>query len=260
MSQQTRKVALVTGGRRGIGFGIAKCLAADGNDIVICDIADASEVGEAVAELEALGAQVQYVRCDISSAADRTAMIQAIKERFGRLDHLVNNAGVAPISRDDILVATEESFERLIRINLQGPYFLTQAVANWMIEQKAAAPDRAGTITFVSSMSSTVASVNRGEYCLSKTGLSMAVKLWAVRLAEYGIMVYEIRPGIIQTDMTAGVKEKYDRLFAEGIAPQKRWGYPEDIGKAVAMLTRGDLSYSTGQVINVDGGFTLQTL
>jgi 3-oxoacyl-[acyl-carrier protein] reductase len=260
MSQHQKSVALVTGGRRGIGFGIAKRLAADGHDLVICDIAEANEVKDAVAELERLGAAVLYARCDISKAEDRAAMLGAVKTRFGRLDHLVNNAGVAPLSRDDILVASEESFERLIRINVQGPYFLTQAVANWMVEQKKADPAFRGTITFVSSMSATVVSVNRGEYCISKAGVAMAAKLWAVRMAEYDVLVYEIRPGIIETPMTAGVKEKYDRLFAQGIAPQKRWGQPEDIGKVVAMLARGDLPYSTGQTIMVDGGFTVQTL
>ena len=256
----TRKVALVTGGRRGIGFGCAKSLAADGHDIVIADIADAAEVRDAVAELEALGAAVQYVRCDISKADDRAAMIVAIKERFGRLDTLVNNAGVAPLSRDDILEASEESFERLIRINLQGPYFLTQAVANWMIEQKKADDAFQGTITFISSISAEVVSVNRGEYCISKAGVAMSAKLWAVRLAEFGIMVFEVRPGIIATDMTAAVKEKYDAFFAEGGAPQRRWGYPDDIGKVVAMMARGDMPYSTGQTVYVDGGQTIQTL
>ena len=200
------------------------------------------------------------MKADISSAADRQTLINSVKGRFGRLDVLVNNAGVAPNARDDILEAGEESFERLMRINLQGPYFLTQLAANWMIEQKQADDAFQGTIIFITSFSATVASVSRGEYCISKSGLTMAAKLYAARMAEYGIMVYEVRPGVIATDMTSSVKEKYDKLIAEGLFLQPRWGEPEDIGKAVAMLARGDLAYSTGQVIMVDGGHQIETL
>lgn len=254
------KVALITGGRRGIGFGIAKALAAEGCHLAIADIAEEAEVKTDMKELEALGAEVLYVKADISVAADRGRIVDAVRKRFGRLNVLVNNAGVAPLSRDDILVATEDNYDRVMRINLRGPYFLTQAVANYMAEQKKADPAFAGTIVFITSISSTVASVNRGEYCISKAGLSMAVTLWAVRMAEFGVPVYEIRPGIIATELTAGVKEKYDRLFAEGIALQPRWGTPADIGRAVAAMVRGDLAYSTGQVIMVDGGMQIQTL
>jgi len=172
----------------------------------------------------------------------------------------VNNAGVAPKIRADILEASEESFEQLIRINLQGPYFLTQRVANWMIEQKKTMPGFAGCIINITSISATVASTNRGDYCLTKAAMSMSTKLWAVRLAEFDIPVYEVRPGIIRTDMTAPVQEKYDKLIAEGLLLQPRWGLPEDVGKAVAMLARGDLPYSTGAVLVVDGGLTLQRL
>jgi NAD(P)-dependent dehydrogenase (short-subunit alcohol dehydrogenase family) len=186
--------------------------------------------------------------------------VQAVRERFGRLNVLVNNAGVAPQVRADILEAGEESFERLIRINLQAPYFLTQAVARWMIVQKQADPDFSACIVFITSISATVASVNRGDYCISKAGLSMAAQLWAVRLAEFGIPVYEVRPGIIRTDMTAPVQERYDRLIAKGLTLQPRWGTPDDVGKAVAMLVRGDLPYSTGAVIVVDGGLTVPRL
>ena len=257
---EPRKIALVTGGRRGIGLGIARSLAADGANIVIADICEEAEAAEAIEELEALGAKVLFVRTDISADADRRVLMDAIRASFGRLDALINNAGVAPTVRADILDAGEESFERLIRINLQGPYFLTQLAANWMIEQKKADDAYTGSIVFITSVSATTASVNRGDYCISKAGLSMAVKLWAVRMAEFGVSVHEVRPGVIATDMTAAVKEKYDKMFAEGLALEARWGYPEDIGKAVAALVRGDIPYATGQVINIDGGMTIQTL
>lgn len=256
----TRKVALVTGGCRGIGLGIAKRLAVEGCDIAICDIVEEGEVAGARDELQALGAEVLYVRGDISRDDDRRGIVDAVGSRFGRLHALVNNAGVAPLSRDDILEATEESFERLIRINLQGPYFLTQHVANWMVEQKRADPGFGGTIVFIGSMSATIPSVSRGDYCISKAGIAMTARLFATRLADSGICVYEVRPGIIATDMTAGVKEKYDRLFADGLALQPRWGTVEDVGRAVAMLVRGDLAYSTGQVIGVDGGITIKAV
>ena len=193
-------------------------------------------------------------------AADRARALAVIRERFGRLNVLVNNAGVAPLVRADILDATEESFERVLRINLQGPYFLTQATARWFIEQKQADPGFRGCVVNVSSISATVASPTRGEYCISKAGLSMSTLLWAVRLAEFGIPVYEVRPGVTATDMTTAVKEKYDRLIAQGLCLQARWGTPEDVGKAVTMLARGDLPYSTGQVVMVDGGLTVQRL
>lgn len=255
-----RNVALITGSGRGIGLGIAKCLAADGSDIVVCDIHEPAVVEPALNELKALGAAVLYCRCDITDAAARKAMLDQIRERFGRLNVLVNNAGIAPRVRADILEATEESYDLVMKVNLKGPYFLTQAVARWMIELKKADPDFAGTIVNISSVSATVASVSRGEYCISKAGVSMASQLWAARLGEFNIPVYEIRPGIIQTDMTAGVKEKYDKLIAGGLLVQARWGKPDDIGRAVAMLARGDLAYSTGQVIMVDGGQTVQRL
>jgi NAD(P)-dependent dehydrogenase (short-subunit alcohol dehydrogenase family) len=173
---------------------------------------------------------------------------------------LVNNAGVAPFNRTDLLEATEESFVRLMRINLKGPYFLTQVVARWMIEQHETDANFAGVIVNVSSVSATAASVNRGDYCISKAGLAMATQLWAVRLAEFGICVYEVRPGVIRTDMTEGVKEKYDRLIAEGLTVERRWGTPEDVGRAVAVLAKGELSYATGNVIHVDGGLSLRRL
>ena len=255
-----KKVALVTGAGRGIGLGIAKCLAAEGCDIVVCDLHEEQTVREALDELRQSGAEVLYCRADVSDPAARSRMLDQIRGRFGRLNVLVNNAGVAPKVRADILEATEESFERLMRINLQGPYFLTQAAANWMIQQRKEDERFEACIVNISSISATVASPSRGEYCVSKAGVSMATKLWAVRLGEFGIPVYEIRPGIIKTDMTRPVTEKYDKLIAEGLLVQSRWGLPEDIGRAVAMMVRGDLAYSTGQVVMVDGGFSLERL
>jgi NAD(P)-dependent dehydrogenase (short-subunit alcohol dehydrogenase family) len=254
------KVALITGAGRGIGFGIARSLAAEGWAIAIMDVLPEADVAENLAQLKELGAGALYCRGDVTSAADRESVLAAIREKFGGLNLLVNNAGVAPKVRADILEASEESFERLIRINLQGPYFLTQLAANWMIEQGQADPEFAGCIVNISSISATVASPSRGDYCISKAGISMATKLFAARLGEFNIPVYEIRPGVIKTDMTAVVQEKYDKLIAEGLCLQERWGFPEDIGKAVAMLARGDLPYSTGQVIMIDGGLTLQRL
>ncbi len=255
-----KKVALITGGARGIGYGIALGLVKENFNIAIADIQDEQKVAENIENLRKAGAEVLYCRCDISNPADRKKIIDDIRKNFGRLNLLVNNAGVAPAVRADILEASEDSYERVMKINLQGPYFLTQLVANWMIEQHKADKNFSGCIINISSMSSTVASVSRGEYCISKAGVSMATKLFAVRLAEFNIPVYEIRPGIILTDMTSAVKEKYDKLIAEGILLQKRWGLPEDISKAVSMMARGDIPYSTGQVIMIDGGFTVERL
>lgn len=256
----TRRVALITGAARGIGLGIARCLAAEDCDLVVCDIHPDEAVQGALDELRTLGADVLYCRADVTDREARARMLDEVRAHFGRLNVLVNNAGVAPRVRADILEATEESYDWVMNVNLKGPYFLTQAVANWMVEQRRADPNFAGCIVNISSISATVASVSRGEYCISKAGVSMATKLWAARLGEFGIPVYEIRPGVIQTDMTAAVQAKYDKLIAEGLTIQPRWGYPDDVGRAVAMLVRGDLPYSTGQVIMVDGGMTLQRL
>jgi 3-oxoacyl-[acyl-carrier protein] reductase len=254
------QVALVTGGGRGIGLGISKSLAGDGWNIVFCGVRDASQVSETIKEIEALGVEVLYCQADISQGDQRQKMLVDIKNKFGALNLLVNNAGVAPNERADILEAGEESFDRLISINLKGPYFLTQLMANWMLEQKKADDNFEGSIVNISSVSSFVASVNRGDYCLSKAAVSMGTKLWATRLAEFDIPVYEIQPGIIQTDMTSGVTEKYDKFIADGGTLQKRWGKPSDIGKATAALARGDLPYATGQVLILDGGLTLPRL
>lgn len=256
-------VALVTGGSRGIGLGIAICLVREGFDIAINGRRPESDIQDSIDQLKAAAdreVSVLYCRADVADAADRARMLTEIDERFGRLDVLINNAGVAPSVRADILEAEEDSFDRLISINLKGPYFLTQAVANWMIEQRQADESRQPVIINVSSVSATVASVNRGDYCISKAGIAMATKLWAARLGDLGIKVFEIQPGIIATDMTAGVTEKYDQLFEEGIAVESRWGTPDDIGNAAAFLATGKLSYAPGQVLVVDGGLTLPRL
>jgi NAD(P)-dependent dehydrogenase (short-subunit alcohol dehydrogenase family) len=256
-----KKVALVTGGTRGIGLGIASALAESGYDIAINGRRDRSEISEVIHQLESLGTRVLYIRADVASRADRAAMLAQIEQNFDRLDVLINNAGVAPDVRADILDATEESFDRLISINLKGPYFLTQAAAKWMAKQRQTNGETwRGCIINVSSVSATAASVNRGDYCISKAGIAMATQLWAARLAEFGIDVYEIRPGIIATDMTAGVKEKYDRLIDAGLTIEKRWGTPRDVGLAAAALARGEIPYATGQILKIDGGMTIQRL
>lgn len=256
----SRRVALVTGGTRGIGFGVAQHLAAGGFDLAVCGVRDESAVTEPLDALRKHGVDVLYAACDVGDHAARAAMLDAVRERFGRLHVLVNNAGVAPKQRLDVLEATEDSFAWVMKTNLQGPYFLTQAAARWMITQRESDPSWRGAIINVSSISATVASPNRGEYCISKAGVSMATQLWAARLGEHDIPVYEVRPGVTATDMTSGVKEKYDKLIAEGLCVQPRWGTPDDVGKAVHMLADGALPYSTGQVIMVDGGLTLPRL
>ena len=253
----TTRVALVTGSARGIGAAIAVRLAQVGLDVALLDLADCAETAAAV---QAAGRQALAIAADVTDPAGRQAAIYAIRRRWDRLDVLVNNAGVAPKVRADILDATEESYDRVMAINLKGPYFLTQAVARWMVEQRPRRPEDWMCIVNISSMSAYTASVSRGEYCLSKAGVSMATKLWAARLAGHGIGVYEVRPGIIATDMTAAVKEKYDKLIGEGLTPIRRWGQPADVAEAVAACVRGELRFSTGEVINVDGGFHVRTL
>ncbi len=260
MAQPARKTAIITGGGRGIGFGISRHLAQSGFDILISGLRPPEAVEPALEELRRLGAEAYYIRADVSVAADRTRLVTEAQRRFGELNALINNAGVAPTRRADILEADEESFERLMRVNLQGPYFLTQACARWMVERKKSSPEFSGCIVNISSISATVASVNRGDYCVSKAGVAMATRLWAARLGEFGIGVYEIRPGVIKTDMTAAVESKYDKLIADGLLVENRWGLPDDVGKAAAVLARGDISYATGQVLVVDGGLTLARL
>ncbi len=285
-------VGLITGASRGIGRGIAVALAEVGYDLVL-DYAHNQQAAErtaadcqAAAEARGLSARVEIFKADISNRPDRENLMRFARQKFGRLDLLVNNAGVAPEARADVLEASEESFDRLININVKGPYFLTQLAARWMIEQTQAAktaemsisvatppsPLRKGRVRIdqsklglpkiitISSISAYTASTNRGDYCVSKAALSMLTPLFATRLAEHGIQVYEIRPGIIATDMTEPVREKYDQLISEGLTPIRRWGIPEDVGKAVVAIAQGLLPFSTGEVINVDGGFHLRRL
>jgi NAD(P)-dependent dehydrogenase (short-subunit alcohol dehydrogenase family) len=204
--------------------------------------------------------KIFYCQGDVAVPADRARVLGMVEAEFHRLDVLVNNAGVAPEQRADLLEATEESFDRVLGINLKGPYFLTQAAANWMIRQRQGSPGFRGCIVNISSVSATVASVTRGDYCISKAGVAMATRLWAARLAEFGIDVYEVRPGVVATDMTAAVKDKYDQLIAAGLTVENRWGEARDVGRAVAVLARGEISYATGQVLVIDGGLTLQRL
>ena len=260
MTTTPKRVALITGGSRGLGLGIAEQLATAGFALAINGRRTATDVLAVVEQLQLLGTEVIYCQADVADTAGRLAMVDQIRDTFGRLDVLVNNAGVAPNQRADILEATEESFERLIAINLQGPYFLTQLVANWMIQQRQADAKFVGTIVNISSVSAELASDSRGDYCISKAGVSMATKLWAKRLAEFGIQVYEVRPGIFRTDMTDAVKQHYDEQLANGLALEPRWGDPAELGRAVNLLVSGELTYATGNVLTLDGGMTLPRL
>lgn len=257
----TRKIALITGGSRGIGLGCAKSLAASGYSIAINGMRPESDVLAVMEEIKQAGApEVIYCQGNVGTDEGRTAIIDKIRQDYGSLNVLVNNAGVAPAERKDILETTQESFKRLMDINLEGPYFLTQTAANWMIEQKLANPEFEASIINVNSISATVVSVNRGEYCVSKAGLAMVTQLFAARLGEYHIPVFELRPGVIKTDMTSGVTEKYDKLIADGLCATPRWGMPEDIGRITATLADGNFPYSSGQVIMIDGGLTIPRL
>jgi NAD(P)-dependent dehydrogenase (short-subunit alcohol dehydrogenase family) len=264
------KVVLITGAGRGIGRGIAEALAGRGFSLAINYHRDDKAAEECrhrcrSAAPEQDGGSFELFKADISSAAARKHMIEDIYARFGRLDGLVNNAGIAPSVRADICEASEESFDRLIEVNLKSPYFLTrEIVEKWRMSQEPGGPGESlpggKKIVFVTSISAETASVHRGDYCISKAGLSMAAKLWAVRLAGEGIQVYELRPGIIKTDMTKGVQEKYDRLIGEGLIPQNRWGLPADVGRMAASLIGGDCVYAAGTVLYADGGFHLSRL
>lgn len=255
-------VALITGASRGIGRAITLALNQIGFDVVINYTSNrqAAEQTQADAVQQNPKIRAEICQADISCRDDRARLVDFTREKFGRLDLLVNNAGIAPTVRADILEASEESFDQLLGVNLKGPYFLTQVVAKWMIEQRQQDASRQPKIVTINSISAYTASVNRGDYCVSKAGLAMMTKLFAVRLADHGINVYEIRPGVIATDMTATVKDKYDRMIADGLTPIKRWGQPEDVAKAVAAIARDDFPFSTGEVINVDGGFHLSIL
>jgi 3-oxoacyl-[acyl-carrier protein] reductase len=255
-----RPVALVTGGTRGIGVGIARALAATGWDLAISGLRPPADVATVVDDLTAAGAAVIYCAADIAVTSDRARLVESVMKRFGRLNLLVNNAGRAPRERADLLVASEEGFEEVLRTNLQGPHFLTQHVARLLVDARASDPSAPAAIVFITSVSAAMVSVNRGEYCVSKAGLSMAARLFALRLAPEGIPVYEVRPGIIETDMTAAVKAAYDTRIADGLVPERRWGTPEDVGRVVAALLRGDAPYATGSVIDVGGGLSIPRL
>jgi len=258
-----RPVSLVTGAGRGIGRGVAIELAKLGHAVVINYAGNAGAAEECLRLVREAGGDGITARADVSVSADRERLVQETLEAYGRIDLLVNNAGVAPSVRADLLEASEESFDRLINVNLKGPYFLTQLVARRMIEQAQRGDLNAfglPRIVTITSVSAYAASINRGDYCVAKAGLAMMTALYAARLAEYGVNVYEVRPGVIATDMTEGVKEKYDRMIEQGAWPIRRWGQPEDIGRAVAAIARGDFPYSTGEVINIDGGFHLRML
>jgi 3-oxoacyl-[acyl-carrier protein] reductase len=258
---ETSPVALITGGARGIGLGIAQALAAEGYRLALNGVRDETDVADVLEGLRSdHGVEVLYCQGDVSSAEDRACIIDEVRNRFGRLDVLVNNAGITSPGRKDILEADEASFDRVVGVNLKGPFFLTQLAANWMIEQRQADRRFRGVVVNVSSVSAEIVSVNRGDYCLTKAATRMATHLWAVRLAEFGIDVYEVQPGIIRSDMTAGVIEKYDRLIAEGLTHQRRWGEPADVGRAVIALVRGDIPYATGQVLKIDGGMTIRAM
>jgi 3-oxoacyl-[acyl-carrier protein] reductase len=256
----SRPVALITGGTRGIGLAIAESLGRNGFDLAVNGVREESAVTEVIETLRQTGARVVYARGDIGSSTDRARILQSVHSTFGKITVLVNNAGVAPKERLDILDASEESYNRVMDINLKGPYFLTRDVARLMVEQRGDGSEENLMIITIGSISATVVSVNRGDYCLSKAALGMHSKLWAVRLAEYGINVYEVRPGIIQTDMTAAVTEKYEKLIAGGLTVQPRIGQPADIAKVVQALASGAMPYSSGEVIMADGGLTIPRL
>jgi len=255
-------LALVTGGTRGIGLGIARSLAQEGWALALCGMRPEADVAETLAELQKNGApEVAYWVADIGSRDARSRLLDGVQARFATLDALVNNAGKAPSVRADLLEASEESFEDLVRTNLQGPYFLTQRAAPLLAAARAARTEGTkGGVVFVTSVSAELASLNRGEYCVSKAGLAMTAQLFALRLAPEGVPVFEVRPGIIATDMTARVKEAYDQRIADGLVPERRWGYPGDVGRMVAALLRGDAPYATGSVIHVAGGLQIGRL
>ncbi|MBP5168825.1 MAG: 3-ketoacyl-ACP reductase [Oscillospiraceae bacterium] len=254
-----QKTAIVTGASRGIGFAIARQLCSEGFNLVMVATGTKEKNAGAIDELEKLGTKVLYVQANIADHDDRLRIVEEAVKAFDRIDVLVNNAGVAPLQRADLLTMTEESFDRVIGTNTKGNMFLTQAVANQMIGQELV-NGRRGVIVNISSCSAVVSSTNRGEYCISKAGVSMLTTLYADRLAPEGILVHEIRPGVIDTDMTGTVHEKYDKLIAAGEFPIARWGKPQDIANAVSLLISDKLMYTTGNYIDVDGGFHIRRL
>jgi len=258
MTMQGQPVALVTGGSRGIGRGIALALAREKFMVLINYNSNIAAAEEALERIEKAGGKGDLCQANIANKEDRDLLLDYCMENLGRLDLLVNNAGIAPPQRNDLLETPEESYDTVLNTNLKAPFFLTQAAAKLMIRQLKEKTIPSASIVNISSISAYAASVNRGEYCLSKAGISMMTTLFAARLADEGINVYEIRPGVIATDMTSSVKKKYDKLIKEGFSPIRRWGTPEDVGKAVAAIARGDLPFSTGETINVDGGYHMR--
>ncbi len=254
------RVALITGGSRGIGFGIAKKLALEGLDLGINGVREESDAAENLATLRALGIRVEYVQGNIGTSEGRKGIVQGMREKFGKIDVLVNNAGVAPRVRSDIFEISEEDYDYVVDINQKGTFFLTQEIAKWMAEAKLAEPSREFAIINVTSVSAIVASTKRASYCMSKSAASMMSTVLAVKMAEFNIPVYEIRPGVIETDMIEAVRETYHQAVKSGFTLEQRMGMPEDIGKVVATMVRGDLPYSTGQIISVDGGLTVQRM
>ena len=252
-----RPVALVTGGRRGIGQGIAFALAEPGLDLVINDLARDAAAEATLAGIGERGARASFVDADIADVAAQPRLVDAAFAAFGRLECLVNNAGVSVLSRGDLLDVAPESYDRCLNVNLRGPFFLTQRIARRMLEQVPLEGGPARSIISITSVNAEVASINRGEYCISKAGASMLTKLFALRLAPHGIGVFEVRPGIIRTAMTAPSAERYEREIAEGLTPIARFGEPADVGRAVATIATGRLPFSAGQVIYVDGGLSL---
>ena len=256
---EAARVALVTGGSRGIGRGIVVALGRAGWTVVINYHSAGAAAEEVAAEVRAQGSSAVVVQADVGAASDRERLVQAALA-CGRLDLLINNAGMAPRQRADLLQMSEASYDEVMNVNLRGPFFLTQRVAHAMIQLVQAGKVTAPKIINIGSVSAYASSNNRGEYCISKAGIAMMTVLFADRLAEYGINVYEIRPGIIATDMTSVVQDKYDRLIDEGLTPIRRWGRPDDVARAVLAIADGGFPFSTGEVINVDGGFHLRRL
>ena len=253
-------VALVTGASRGIGRAIAVELASAGYDIVVNYVSRDDAAEETAALITEQGREALLVKADISRAQDRERMIEATRARFDRIDTLVNNAALAPRERVDLLESSQEHYDRTLEVNLKGPFFLTQSIARWMVEERRAEPDKKLYIVNISSLSEYTSSVLRGDYCLAKAGMGMLTSLFADRLGEENIPVNEIRPGIIATDMTADARDKYDKLFAEGLTPFRRWGQPGDVARAVRALVSGAFDFATGSAIDLDGGFHLRRL
>ena len=254
------RVALITGGSRGIGFGIAKKLAQEGINLAINGVREELDAASNLAELRTFGVRVEYLQGNIGTTEGRNDIVQSMQEKFGKVDILVNNAGVAPKVRSDVFEISEEDYDYVVDINQKGTFFLTQAIAKWMAEAKQANPERLFTIITVTSVSAVMASIHRASYCMSKAAASIMSTVMAIKMAEFDIPVYEIRPGVIETDMIEAVRESYHKAVKSGFTLEQRMGMPEDIGKVAAALVRGDLPYSTGQIISVDGGMTVQRM